>query len=181
MGCQCLQNKIIDISGLCDSEQLQFAKVGDPNYLIDRNWTEISIPELLTVPCEKPPIENINKVLASIKIISKRVIQTPTSQRTGSENEEGTKLTGYKLVVEGILEQKVVYTADVPQQSVHSVHFEVPFSVFIVLTPLSNPADTLNTKYCVDACIEDIYVKAFNTKDIFKNVTLFLRARPAIC
>lgn len=47
-------------------------------------------------------------------------------------NAEGTLLTGRKLIIEGVLKQKIVYTADLPNQSVHSAHFEVPFIAFII-------------------------------------------------
>lgn len=43
-------------------------------------------------------------------------------------NEEGTLLSGRKLIAEGVLRQKAVYTALVPTQSVHSIHNEVPFT-----------------------------------------------------
>ncbi|MEW9080837.1 hypothetical protein [Terrisporobacter glycolicus] len=47
-------------------------------------------------------------------------------------NAEGTCLTGRKLIIEGVLKQKIVYTAELPDQSVHSAHFEVPFIAFII-------------------------------------------------
>jgi hypothetical protein len=47
-------------------------------------------------------------------------------------NEEGTYLTGRKLIVEGVLRQKVVYTGLVRDQSVHSVHKTVPFTAYII-------------------------------------------------
>lgn len=47
-------------------------------------------------------------------------------------NAEGTCLSGRKLIVEGTLSQKVVYTAEVDTQSVHSAHYEIPFISFII-------------------------------------------------
>lgn len=47
-------------------------------------------------------------------------------------NEEGTCLSGRKLIIEGVLKQKIVYTAEVETQSVHSAHYEVPFIAFII-------------------------------------------------
>lgn len=166
MGCQCncnQNNQAIDIIGLCDPTSMLITNLD--------SWTEISIPEVLRIPCAKPDIENIDKIFINVKIISKRVINTPNSE--GAINAEGTKLTGKKLIVEGILNQKIVYTADVPEQSVHSAHFKVPFSAYIVI-----PTDTaLEDKFCVETCLEDVYVKVFNKKDIFKNVTLLLKAQ----
>lgn len=169
MTCNCLNNQAIEIIGLCNPEDITFIDSTEP---LDRNWTEISIPEVLTIPIEKPDVEFIEKIFVKVKIISKRVIATPDYLY---ENNEGTKLTGRKLIVEGIIKQKIVYTADVPEQSVHSAHFEVPFSAFIVLTASEN----IEEKFCIDVCVEDVYAKVFNCRDIFKNVTLFLRAYPA--
>lgn len=168
--CNCNQNnQAIDIIGLCNP--------GDITIAADDSWTEISIPEVLRIPCVKPDIENIDKVFINVKIISKRVIETPNSITTANPtgaNAEGTRVTGRKLIVEGVLNQKIVYTADVLEQSVHSAHFKVPFSAYIVLPE----ATELEDKFCVKTCIEDVYVKVFNKKDIFKNVTLLLKAEP---
>ncbi|MCX7615579.1 MAG: DUF3794 domain-containing protein [Clostridiales bacterium] len=167
MFCKCVDSAV-EIVGLCDPLKIVFEDVQNPK---DRNWSEISIPEVLTLPCQKPNIESIDKVYIKVKIISKRIIATPV----GTKNEEGTKLTGKKMLVEGILCQKIVYTAAVCQQSVHSAHFNVPFSTFIVLNPEISLTDTV----CIETCIEDVFVKAVNCRQIFKNVTLFLRAKLA--
>lgn len=47
-------------------------------------------------------------------------------------NEEGTCLSGRKIIVEGSIKQKVVYTALVSSQSVHSVCCQIPFNAYIV-------------------------------------------------
>jgi hypothetical protein len=168
MTCRCSCNQAIDVIGLCDTTKIIF---DGSRTAKDRNWTEISVPELLTIPDEKPDIEQIDKIFVKVKIISKRVVATPVAT---VENAEGTKLTGRKLIVEGIIEQKIVYTADVPEQSLHSAHFNIPFSAFIVL-----PKDVkLEDKFCVEVCVEDVFAKVFSCRDIFKNVTLFLRAVP---
>ena len=72
-----------------------------------------------------------------------------------------------------MLEQKIVYTADEPRQSVHSADFCIPFSAYIVVDPLLDPTKD----YCVDVCVEDVFVKALNKREIFKNVTLFLKCK----
>lgn len=124
-------------------------------------------------------------------------------------NAEGTCLSGRKIIIEGILKQKVVYTAEVETQSVHSAHYEIPFSAFII--PYANfegltyeegiqvydPANPTTPKiingfrvaanqqiipnlceeFNVDTYIEDVFIYAMNPRTIFKNVTVFLRAR----
>lgn len=219
------------------------------------NWTEISVPEILCVPKQKPDIEHIDQVHAKAEINCVKLLETPYLFEGGTydvvlldangdisqivddnakvyiysgndeiplitkPNEEGTCLTGRKLIVEGTLKQKVVYTADVDVQSVHSAHYEIPFSAFIIpyakLEPLGKPtytdvtlvpagtavvgqppveiiaqdvdvflAEEINIEpdlcedFCVDVFIEDIYITALDCRTIFKNVTLFLRAKP---
>lgn len=130
------------------------------------------------------------------------------------QNEEGTQLTGRKIVIEGVLEQKVVYTALVDRQSVHSFTSEVPFSAYIIpyekfkglvyvqdVTVLVgvengvcitetvsgyafNPSIPLEVDLCeefdVSLCVEDIFAYAMDERTVFKNITIFLKAAPAI-
>ena len=116
---------------------------------------------------------------------------------TLNENTEGEILTGRKLIVEGTLKQKVVYTANVDEQSVHSAHFEFPFLAFII--PYANfegltydptingfyfnPEEPIVPNLCenfsVESMVEDIFIYALDDRTIFKNTTLFLYARPA--
>ena len=43
-----------------------------------------------------------------------------------------SELTGRKIVIDGILRQKIIYTANVPEQSTHSFCMEHPFGAYIV-------------------------------------------------
>ena len=116
---------------------------------------------------------------------------------TLNENAEGEILTGRKLVVEGLLQQKVVYTANVAEQSVHSAHFEMPFVGFIVpyasfegltydptingfyFNPEEPVVPNLCENFSVEACVEDIFVYDLDERTVFKNITLFLYAKPS--
>lgn len=111
-------------------------------------------------------------------------------------NEEGTILTGRKLIVEGTICQKVVYTALLPTQPVHSAHYCIPFSAYIIAyakfedmtydienncfnyTAGQPIVVDLNEEFNVIPYIEDIFAYALNPRTIFKNVTLFLKAQP---
>lgn len=172
--CGCEQiNQLLIINGVCPRAEIEcFLDCGNI-----RRWTQIFIPEVLCVPCQKPDIEQIISISAAVEILSQRVICTPGDCHIPLTNEECTDLTGRKLIIEGVLRQKIVYAAAVKEQSVHSAHFDVPFSAFIVLSP----CDPLTRKFKIDACIEDIFVTAVTPREIFKNVTLVIRALPIIC
>ena len=165
----CMNSDFIDIIGLCDPSIFDLAAFP--------YWTQISIPETLIIPEQKPDIEQINSVNVTVEILRKKVIVTPNSD--GVENQEGKLLTGRKIIVEGQLCQTINYTADVPEQSVHSAHFVVPFSAFIVLANPISTLDPLDINFDINACVEDVFIMDVSPRQIFKNVTLFLQAVPA--
>lgn len=149
---------LIEYSGIVESSQL-------PTHMTA--FKQFTVQENLTIPDAKPDIEQIVRVMAEASITSTKIIKTPTGTSL-----EGQNLTGWKLIVEGILHQKIEYVADEPTQSVHAAHFKIPFSTFIVL-PCSITTDMLAT---VVPYIEDIYAKQLDKRHIFKNITLLLDA-----
>ncbi|MCY6369538.1 DUF3794 domain-containing protein [Clostridium ganghwense] len=147
---------LIDYSGIADI----FPK--DP-----KCFKQLTVQENLIIPSVKPDIEQIVRVIAEVIITNTRVIKTPVSI-----SSEGQILTGWKLIVEGELKQKIEYVADEPTQSVHAAHFTVPFSTYIVLPEDFNEGCLIN----VVPYIEDIYVQQIDKRTLFKNVVLFLDA-----
>lgn len=173
--CQCFGQSVVEVIGLCDpAEVVVFVEPQEDDDCLEAGaWTQISVPELFRLPCDKPDIGTIDKVFVEVGRISTRLVNTPIGPCPTKENIEGIRITGKKLVIEGVLKQKVVYTAAKPDQPVFTVHFDALFSAFIVL---AQNADL--KEFCVEACIEDIFAIPFNPREIFKNVTLFLQAKP---
>lgn len=145
-------------------------------------WTEFFLPEIVDIPVQKPDMEGILEVNSCIDIISQKVVKTPVvngySTPTGPvlgeniPNSECTNLTGRKLIIEGLLKQKVLYTAAVDNQSIHSANFSFPFSTFIIIekdTPLSQ-------NFRITPYIEDIFAYRLSERSIFKNTTIFIKA-----
>lgn len=180
ISCDCEDEQLIIIKGACSEAKLATMLTSED----ETTWTQIFIPEVLCIPDQKPDIEQLMSVTSVPEIFSQRVVKTPVSGTVDGSgnfipdsNQEGTNITGRKLVVEGLLKQKVIYTAAVEQQSVHSAHFDVPFSAFIIL-PYNTP---LTQKYKIEACIEDIFVCRITARQVFKNITLFIKATPLVC
>lgn len=132
------------------------------------SFKQLSVDETVKIPPQKPDAEQIIQVLVDIDIINTRVIRTIKGTSVGGQN-----LTGYKLVIEGKLNQKVEYVADLCDQSVHAAHFRVPFSTFIVLPEDFDEDSTIE----VEPFIEDIYYKLVDKRTVFKNVTFRLLAK----
>jgi len=174
-------NELINISGLCNSSDVTNVISQYPY------WLQMHIPETLIIPEAKPDIEQINSVTISVDIFREEVIKVPVSS-TNSNGDyipslEGKISTGRKIIIEGQLCQKVVYTANEPEQSVHSAHFYVPFSSYIVVPSqitFSNgtTTDSININFQINACIEDVSVKMVDVRTILKQVTLLLYAVP---
>lgn len=168
-GCVCTQDEI-EFKGVCPPERV--AKM-IPAYDKTKLWTQMFVPEILNIPMQKPDICKILSVVTKLEILKVKVIATPIA----APSNEGLKLTGKKLVVIGMLKQTIAYISSNEDGSVNSAHFDVPFSSYIVL-----PYDaSLNDLYEVEACIEDIYACPLNPRQIFKNVTIFLKANELPC
>lgn len=91
-------------------------------------FKEEIISEILEIPVQKPDMEIIKDILVWPEVVSTKLIET----EVGKSNE-GQYLSGYKLVVEIKLNQKVIYVADEKTQSVHGAHFENMKSMFIII------------------------------------------------
>lgn len=176
--------ELLEITGLCTAADVTTV-LRDYPY-----WIQMYIPETLEIPPQKPDIETINSVNISVDIMRSEVIVTPVSQEEQDgeivpiTNLEGRRVTGRKLIIEGTLCQKVTYTAALSNQPVHSAHFYVPFSSYIVV-PLEytfpgndEPTDSLDINYDVNYCIEDLSVCVLDNRRILKQVTLLLYAVP---
>lgn len=162
------------IKGVASQAQLENVLTSDTKN--KRLWTEISIPELLTIPCCKPDVDKLLSVTSSVKIVCQNVIKTPNPD----ENNEGFNITGLKLLVHAILKQRITYVSTENCNAVHSAHYDVPISAYIVLPTENNPFN-ITSKFKIDAYIEDLFACALNERQIFKNTTLFIKAESLVC
>lgn len=137
---------------------------------LDR-YRQFTVEEALVIPIEKPDVEQITSVMIEAKVTDFRTIATPT---------------GLKIIVDGILNQKVVYTADEPTQSIHSAHFVKNFCTFIEvplviaagsnsMTILQGLGITLDDVVVGEphVIIEDLSVKLVDARNIKKCAILF--------
>lgn len=131
------------------------------------SFKEIGLDGILVVPYPKLDIEEVNELTANVEITNYYIINTLIG-----ESDENRKLTGFKLIINGLLTQSLEYTANDNIQSVHSAFFERKFSSFIVL-----PADfQIGTEIRVKGIVEDVYFNQLNSREVFSNVTILLDA-----
>jgi Tol biopolymer transport system component len=132
-------------------------------------FKQFQVQHILEVPPEKLDIKKIIRVTVSGEVLSTRIIETPQAV-----SNEGQRLTGYKMMVEGKLIQKIEYIADNIEESFHELKFIKPFSNYIMLEENTCYEESLN----VEVHIEDVYVRELDARKIFNNVILLLNAHP---
>lgn len=153
-----------DIKGECDSEKLASLLPAGCKL-----WTEVSVPEVLTIPDVKPDIYQIVSINSRVEIMCQQIIETPETKK---KNFAGNTLTGRKLLIHALLRQRITYISTEDCGSLHAAHYDIPISNYIVLPPTTKFTD----RFKIKACIEDIYACALNKRQIFKNTTLFIKA-----
>jgi len=144
-------------------------------------FTQISIPETLTIPIPKPDMEQLLSVAVDPVIESVKLIDTPLALST-----EGQYLSGCKLVIELRLREKVKYVADELTQPVHAAHYENVLKSIFVIVPCEVdgvPVRRLleRKRVIVTPYIEDIYAEMTDKRTIFKNITVFVDVRFLSC
>lgn len=146
----------------CDESNVSEVKLGISTF------KQISVDQNLCIPLVKPDIEEINDMQVEVEILECHVINTPVIK-----SNEGQTLSGYKLIFRGVLKEIIEYTSDTPEQSVHSAHYQIPFSSFIILPPTF----ILGSKIDIEGIVKDIYYKQIDKRCFFKNITVLINAK----
>lgn len=137
-------------------------------------FKQMAVSEVVTIPEQKPDIEQLVSVAVEAEILAPPIIETPCIK-----SFEGQTLSGRKLILELKLRQKITYVADEPTQSVHAAHFEkTARSVFVVVPRENNgvPIERLlrQNRLIITPYIEDIYAEQVDKRKIFKNITVLI-------
>lgn len=137
-------------------------------------FSQFSISEILTLPDQKPDMEQLVSVTVKPEIIAFHLIDTPCMK-----SYEGQLLSGKKLIVELNLKEIITYVADKPSQSTHAAHFDKTLKSVFVVVPKEvsgTPIETLlkQKKLVVTPYIEDIFAMQRDERTVFKNITVLV-------
>lgn len=173
--CNWEQNDNVNIVGIYPEDKIENILM----YFQTNLWTQFSLPVYVEISCNNPDIESIMNIHLYTEIISQRVIRTPTITKNGCSNyitgnNKCNQLTGKKLIIEGILKQKIIYTAAITDKNLYSDYFLIPFSTFIML-PHNTP---VTQKFKIDVLIENGLISRVSERSIFGNTYLFIKANP---
>ncbi|MGL5675367.1 MAG: hypothetical protein ACRDDX_03045 [Cellulosilyticaceae bacterium] len=136
-------------------------------------FKEETIMEILVLDTNMLDIERIVDVMVDPIVTNIQLINT----EAGTSNE-GQNLTGYKLLVEVLLREKILYVGCQPTQPVQGAHFEVTKVLYIV-----PPAEIGGISICdlvtggriqVKPYIEKVHARVIDCRTIQKCVAIFL-------
>lgn len=143
-----------------------------PNNTLGTN--QFVITENLKIPEEKPDVEQVNQVLLRPEVEEIKVV--------GIHDLRCDQIS-IKVVVKGVLHEKIIYTACRPDQPVHSAEFTVPFYGNVLLgfdlkrkgmcQCLTLPPNLENFLDVV-LCVEDVTVDLQTGRKLNEFVTLLV-------
>lgn len=132
------------------------------------NFKYLSICEDLWKSCATPNILDVDNVIAEVSNLNFHVIKTIV----GTSND-GQILTGYKVVVQQIINITVEYTSDDKNNSVYTFNSTLPFSSFIVLPQNYK----IGSKLSVNSKIDHITFKKKTKNCIYLNLCILLSSK----
>ncbi|MGL5754066.1 MAG: hypothetical protein ACRCYC_01935, partial [Paraclostridium sp.] len=132
------------------------------------NFNIVEKDNILKVYNPKPKIKVIDNIKSDVNIYSSYIIETAKSKSI-----EGKILTGYKLMIYGVLKQTVEYIALDSDDEIYSIVYEIPFYDAIVL-PVG--FDISNKVEPYGKIEKNIYKKLSDDK-IYSSNTILLLAK----
>lgn len=129
-----------------------------PKDIREENCKQYVEEFILCVPEVKPEIEEINEIYINVSVEVARLIDT---------------VLGPKLIIEGKVEIKAVYTAYNQVQSVHSAHWEKKFYNYVLFPYVKEKSYNLGIKN-VFIGIEDVCVSSIKCRDLNLSIIFIL-------
>lgn len=129
------------------------------------SFKQVCIEEYINLPTHKDDIYCVENVNIDITIKSYHTIKTPLAT-----SNEGTVLSGHKLIVHGSISQIIRYTTFTSSNAIHSFEYKMPFSTFIVL-----PCDyQVGSRIQIEAKEEYTHFSLVNRRCISENISILL-------
>lgn len=137
-------------------------------------FSELSISGNLLITKENPSIDNIISFVVYPRIKTTKLIES----ELGVSND-GQSLSGYKLIVEVEITEKLKYVSRNADRSIHGITFDrITKSCFIVVPGIINGhrvCDLVRKKQLVARpYIEDAYVAIRDSRSIFQNIIILI-------
>lgn len=132
------------------------------------HYTQVLMNGDIKIPASKPNLEKIIHVTR--KIYLKRVVPIPVKLDNGC-------IAGCKVLIRGVIRLGIEYSADVPEQTVHFSHFEIPFDALIggdACHPILPVEDCDLRKFTLCSYTEHIDVIKIDERTIEETIVVLL-------
>lgn len=139
-------------------------------------WNKVNISKLIDLPNESPCIDSISEIYSCIDITFQKIIKTPVLKDNSIKNWEGSLLTGKKLIIEGLLNQKITYVANIHKSPVYLYTISNPFSTYILV----DSDILLNQNFIIETFVENTYAHILSNRNISINSTILIKASPLL-
>lgn len=126
-------------------------------------FNQTNVDSIITIPIQKPDIDQVIKVWVDYKLLNKQIIKTPKGTSL-----EGQNLTGNTLFISGDLIIKIEYIACESVQGIYTTESKVPFATSVVLPDGFSSHSLVNA----DIIIEDILCDHLDQRSIYTNTTM---------
>lgn len=136
-------------------------------------FSQFTTSEIINLSNNLPDIDQIVSIIVEPQIISCKIINTMKGYSC-----EGQKLTGKKVAIELVLNEKILYAANMPEQSLHIIENKFYQSAYIVIPHEIEGTDVealyYNKKFKPFINIESVSGRKLNNRCIHKNINLFV-------
>ncbi|OPY58678.1 MAG: LysM domain protein [Pelotomaculum sp. PtaU1.Bin035] len=153
--------KVMDIDELevltttpSGNEALETQDITVEHMIDDKATKQVIVSDTFELPEEKPDVENILDTKAEAEVTGKRV------------------LAG-KVIVDGEVRLRVLYTGMVPEQSVHDLHHVIKFSDFVEV-PEAQPGMNVQVRAEVESADVQPVVCPKLSADVIVKLTVFV-------
>lgn len=132
------------------------------------NFKCLTLDSFLKFSLKKPKIKNIEGIYAKVNIQKKHIINTINSKSAENQN-----LTGFQVIIFGILEITIKYISSEKGDNLFFDFFENPFSTSIVLPDNYNNSQ----KFDITGSVESIDCSLTDDKTIFYTSNILINAK----
>lgn len=126
-----------------------------------------SFADMLFIPPHKPDLFQIMDIIVSPEILDYSIVETPKGL-----SYEGQYMSGYKLLVDVALNEKLTYISSTEEQTIHAVQYTQFKSICIMLPESVNQKDTApiiqSGLFSLHPSIEGIHTKILDSRTVQK-------------
>ena len=140
-------------------------------------FSEVTFIDSIKIPYDRPCINEILSAISSINIVSTKLIKTDIAK-----SYDGKNLSGYKLLVELNLKEKIKYLSLEQKKSIQILDLENKTkNIFITVPSIINNIkieDLIRRNlFAINSYIEDIYCTKVDNRNILKALSLIVEIK----